>query len=308
MKKTILLSLFLAIIIAGKAQSNIEATTSTGQKVILHTNNTWKYNSSIAQKPIITNCSVTELMKQNGPLKEGVIAHKEYTLAYNSTYRLASSVSYELTKVMLLTQPRMERSDKFTRDPGVKADVSAMDGDYKKSGYDRGHLCPAADMSHSEKAMEETFYYSNMSPQKPGFNRGIWKKLEEQVRTWAIENSEVYVVTGPVLGSKYVTKENDLFVPKYFYKVILDYSDPGVKGIGFILPNESSSADLSSFAVSIDSVEKFTGIDFFPSLPDDQEKVIESSYDYSMWSVPTISTTNATLRENNHFVVFYAPH
>lgn len=300
MKRIILFTFFLFIIIEGKTQSNIEATTSTGQKIILYSNNTWEYKKNTTTKQITPSSSVIGLKKTSDIQNETVINHAEYLLSYNTTYRLASLVSYELTKEILLKQPRIERLNKFNRDPNVKVEVSAMDGDYRKSGYDKGHLCPAADMSHSKQAMEETFYYSNISPQKPEFNRGIWKSLEELVRSWAIENEKIYIVTGPVLGNKYVTEENDLFIPRFFYKVILDYNNPGVKGIGFILPNENTTEKLSHFAVSIDSVEKFTGIDFFPALPDDQEQIIESLCDYNLWCIPTISTENVI--PNNHTV------
>ena len=145
-------------------------------------------------------------------------------------------------------------------------------------------MAPAGDMGWSVTSMAESFYYSNMSPQEPGFNRGIWKKLEELVRTWAIDYQSIYVVTGPILTKGLKTiGEHHVAVPKYYYKVILDYHSSGAKGIGFILPNSSSSKCLRSYAVTIDSVEHFTGIDFFPQLPDDQEKVIESTITLSSW-------------------------
>ena len=110
---------------------------------------------------------------------------------------------------------------------------------------------------------------------------------------WALDNDKIYVATGPVLSAKYVTKEKSLYVPKYFYKVLLDYEAPEVKGIGFIIPNESSSEPLSSFAVSIDSVEAMTGIDFFSALPDKEEKIIESVCDYSLWDKQSSSVYSA---------------
>ena len=127
---------------------------------------------------------------------------------------------------------------------------------------------------------------SNMSPQKPGFNRGIWKKLEGSVRNWAVDNGEIYIVTGPILTGSYPTiGYNKVSVPSYYYKVILDYREPDIKGIGFILPNEKSSSSLQSFAVTIDEVERRTGIDFYYSLPDDIEEQIESIVDISKWSL-----------------------
>jgi endonuclease G len=222
--------------------------------------------------------------------KEDVIPHTGYTLSYNEKYEQANWVAYELTKEE--TNKLFDRSNKFKPDPLVKTGT-ANDADYAGSGYDKGHLAPAADMEWSETAMEESFYYSNMSPQEPGFNRGIWKKLEELVRTWAIENNSIYIVTGPVLTSGLPTIGPDrVAVPKYFYKVILDYTEPGIKGIGFIIPNESSGEQLQSYTVTIDSVEKFTGIDFFPLLPDDQEDIIESTLDLKAWIWDESKTTD----------------
>jgi endonuclease G len=124
-----------------------------------------------------------------------------------------------------------------------------------------------------------------MSPQVPSFNRGIWKKLEALVRTWAIENNSIYVVTGPILTKGLETIGPDkVSVPKYYYKVILDYTEPGIKGIGFILPNEGTKENLENFALSIDSVERATGIDFFNLLDNRQENEIEKTLCLSCWS------------------------
>ena len=211
-----------------------------------------------------------------------VIKHTGYSLLYSETHEQATWVAYELTNAE--TNKIAERGNKFITDPKVTTQ-SANAQDYKGSGYDKGHLAAAADMGWSVTTMAESFYYSNMSPQVPGFNRGIWKKLEERVRVWAIENKAVYIVTGPVLSVGLKTiGPNKVSIPNYYYKVILDYTEPDIKGIGFIIPNASSSQPLKSFAVSIDSVEKQTGIDFFPLLPDVQEKQIESTLCVKCWT------------------------
>jgi endonuclease G len=140
-------------------------------------------------------------------------------------------------------------------------------------------------MGWSSTTMIESFYYSNMSPQQPGFNRGIWKNLESLVRTWATENESIYVVTGPVLTQGLPTIGwNKVAIPNYYYKVILDYRNPSIKGIGFVLPNTSSKEPLQRFALSIDSVEKITGSDFFYSLPNDQEESIEAELCIPCWT------------------------
>lgn len=178
----------------------------------------------------------------------------------------------------------MKRTNNFRPDQKVKTGSATLT-DYKGSGYDRGHLAPAADMKWSATAMSESFYMSNMSPQRPGFNRGIWKRLEQLVRTWAVEYEEIHVVTGPVLkGSFKSIGPNQVSVPEYYYKVVLDYKKPELKGIGLILANASSKKPLRNYAVTIDYVESITGINFFVDLPDNIEEEIESNLDLSMWS------------------------
>ena len=184
----------------------------------------------------------------------------------------------------------MGRTNDFREDYKVKTGSASL-SDYKGSGYDRGHLAPAGDMKMSSTAMSESFFMSNMSPQHPSFNRGIWKKLEGSVRNWADDNGEIHIVTGPILNEQFSTiGYNGVSIPNYYYKVILDYKEPGLKGIGFILLHEKSSSSLKSFAVSIDEVERRTGIDFYHSLPDEIENQIESTIDISKWSFRSSSS------------------
>ena len=179
-----------------------------------------------------------------------------------------------------------ERKDNFREDKAVSTGSATLN-DYKKSGYDRGHMAPAADFRWSFDAMNDTFYLSNMCPQTHAFNAGIWSDLEEAVRSIAYEDECIYVVTGPVLtdGPYETIGENKVAVPNYFYKVILDYSAPTVKAIGFIMPHENSKEPLSYFAVTVDEVEDMTGLDFFPLLPDDEEEKLESSLDTTLWAL-----------------------
>ena len=223
--------------------------------------------------------------------QDQTITHTGYTLSYNKTYHIANWVAYELTAEE--TQAVVKRNNHFIPDP-LLSSVSASNSDYKNSGYDRGHLAPAADMEYSYQTMVESFYLSNMSPQNPSFNRGIWSKLEKQVRQWAVDDGAVYVVTGTVLAKGLPTIGYDrITVPRYFYKVILDYTEPEIKSIGFIMPNEGSQEPLQHYAVTIDSVERFSGTDFFYQLPDDQEKIIESTIDLSKWSWTATSTSSS---------------
>lgn len=216
--------------------------------------------------------------------KDGeIVKHRFYTLSYAEKYEQAEWVTYELTRTMAQHED-VKRNDDFRPDPDVPTG-SATPEDYSNSGYDRGHLCPAGDMEFSEKAMNETFYMSNMSPQEPAFNRGIWKHLEEMVRKWALQNQKIYIVTGGVLTDGLPTiGRNKVSAPKYFYKIILDYEEPEIKAIAFLIPNERSKKQLSAFVVPIDSVEALTGIDFFPALPDGLENELEKTSDLKQWS------------------------
>ena len=130
-------------------------------------------------------------------------------------------------------------------------------------------------MSWSLQVMQESFYYSNMSPQLPGFNRGIWKKLEEKVRDWTILYDSLYVVTGPVLEAGLPTiGPNQVSVPRYYYKALI--APKQQKGIAFLLPNAKSAADIFYFSMTIDALEAKLGRDFFYQLTDQLEQQIES--------------------------------
>lgn len=216
--------------------------------------------------------------------KEQVIKHEGYTVSYNSEYKIANWVAYELTSQEAKSK-KAERSNKFVPDPMLK-DATATNEDYTRTGYDRGHMAPAGDMKWSAKAMRESFYFSNICPQKPGLNRGIWKELEEQSRLWAMDNGKVLIITGPVISNdmKRLGK-NRVGVPPSFYKVICTVMNNKPQAIAFLLENKDyRNTSLRSMAISVDSAEKVTGIDFFPSFPDAVEKVMEASVNLDSWS------------------------
>lgn len=204
-----------------------------------------------------------------------ILKRTGYTASYNADYKTPHWVAWELTKKE--TQGTETRTDKFLPDPDVLG-AKAYTTDYTNSGYDRGHMAPAADMKWSRQAMEESFYLSNICPQNPNLNRGDWNDLEEQSRQWAKKYGRIYIVCGPIYDSKRPKRigNNKVAVPDAFYKVILvnDKKDP--KAIGFIFPNKAGSKPLERYAVSVDSVEKRTDIDFFPALPDEVENRIEA--------------------------------
>ena len=211
-----------------------------------------------------------------------IINHTYYSLSYSDANRQAEWVFYNLTPEQI--NGTQARTDDFRADALVKNNP-VKSTDYTGSGYDRGHLCPAADMSLNLTSMSETFYMSNMTPQNPSFNRGIWSTLEDKVRSWAIEKNGVYVATGPILNNNCGAISNGtITVPCSFYKIV--YKDTGADkiAVAFILNNQGSTANLKTFVCNIDQIETLTGIDFFSALPDDVENKLESSIYTSNWS------------------------
>jgi endonuclease G len=212
---------------------------------------------------------------------ESYLQHVAYGFVYDEVHEQAKWIAYCLTKKEALGT--LERSDNFKEDPLVTSGT-ASDRDYAKSGYDRGHLAPAADMRWSEISMNESFYYSNMSPQIPAFNRGIWKKLEEKVRDWAVALDSILIVTGPILTPNLSRiGSNQVSIPQYYYKAIIDFKGSQSKAIAFMLPNAGSKRPLMDFALSINELEKLTNIDFFYQIDDSLEKSLESVICKTCW-------------------------
>ncbi|WP_280778450.1 DNA/RNA non-specific endonuclease [Parabacteroides sp. PM5-20] len=240
--------------------------------------------SSSVQKKKLTFPEKAEIPRLQTKKEEQVIYHEGYTVSYNSNYKIANWVAWELTAKEAQSK-KVERKNKFVSDPKVKG-ATARNEDYTRTGYDRGHLAPAGDMKWSDKAMRESFYLSNICPQDPALNRGVWKTLEEQSRLWALDYEVLLIAAGPVIkGDLKRLGTNRIGVPTHFYKVICTITDNKYQGIAFLLENKDyKNVSLQSLAIPIDSVEKVTGIDFFHLLPDDQERIMESKVDLDCWS------------------------
>jgi endonuclease G, mitochondrial len=224
-----------------------------------------------------------------------IVHHSGFTLEYAEKFEQAKWVAYVLTKER--ASASIPRTDNFRPDPFV-ATGSAQLGDYKNSGFDRGHLFPAGD-AWDTGSMNDCFYLSNMSPQIHAFNAGIWEKLETQVRDWAFKMDSLFIVTAGVLRDGLPTIGIDsVAIPEYFYKAILWKKGTDVSGIGFILKSENSSLPLKSFAITIDSVERMTGIDFYPQLPDSVEAAAESHIDTLKW-FPTTEIIKKTIHKKS---------
>ena len=211
-----------------------------------------------------------------------VVKHLYYTLSYNEKYENSEWVAYSLSPKQISHQ-QINRPH-FIRDPLVKT-RSAHYKNYYPNGYEKGHLLPAADRRFSYEAFDETFYTSNVSPMDHYFNSGIWNQLEKQVRYWVKRYGKLYIVTGGVLqpGLERIGRER-VAVPDYFYKIILDYHQPHkARIIGFLIPHKDLHKDLRNFVVPVDSIEKVTGIDFFPALPDNLENKLEQEKHPEQW-------------------------
>lgn len=231
----------------------------------------------------LTLSAGAELPLTPSHLTEEVVVHKGYTASYNQDYLIPNWVAYELTVKEI--KGKATRNNQFVEDPDLKG-KSATDKDYYSSGYDRGHMAPAGDMKWDTQAMDESFYFSNICPQAPNLNRGVWRILEEALRERVRQDSAILIVCGPIVDDRQKKRigKNKVRVPQSFFKVIVTpYSDP-IKGIGFIFPNDDCPEKLSTYAVPIDEVERITGIDFFHKLPKAIEEKVESECQFDEWA------------------------
>ena len=211
-----------------------------------------------------------------------VLHHEGYSLSYSEPHEQAEWVAYELKKAHLSTSKH--KRPYFEIDKAVKTGAAHW-RNYKKSGYDRGHLCPAGDRRYSKFAHDETFLTSNISPQKHPFNAGVWNRLEQKVRYWARKYDGVFVVTGGILKGKMKTIGQDkVSVPNQFYKVLIDNNTGKTKMIAFLMPHKDSNKPLYEFVVPVDDIERLTGIDFSPQLDDALENKLEASSSYKDWN------------------------
>lgn len=211
-----------------------------------------------------------------------IVHHEGYSLSYSEPHEQAEWVAYELKKSHL-SNTNFKRPY-FEIDKAVKTKAAHW-RNYKKSGYDKGHLCPAGDRKYSKFAHDETFLTSNISPQEHAFNAGVWNRLEQKVRYWANKYNGVYVVSGGILkGNMKTIGDENVSVPNQFYKVLIDNNSGTPKVLGFLMDHEDSNKPLYKFVVPIDKIEALTGIDFFPELDDAIENKMEASSSYKAWS------------------------
>lgn len=215
-------------------------------------------------------------------LPEQVLRRTGYVVSYNRDTRLPNWVAWHLTAEH--TNGAAKRPSRaFHEDEEVPA-PRAEDRDYYNSGYDRGHMCPAADNKWSGDAMLESFLFTNMCPQNHNLNVGDWNEMENQCRRWAQLYGGIYIVCGPVLykGKHKTIGRNKVVVPEAFFKVVLCLAGTP-KAIGFIYKNVAGDRPKGDYVNTVDEVERITGFDFFHDLPDDVEAAVEASCSLSDW-------------------------
>ncbi len=242
-------------------------------------NNTFKIKEEIE---IVDSTIISKMIRVDflfpASSENQVVYHEKYSFSYSEKDEQSEWVAYKLFKNSINNS--VKRKNNFREDQKVITGSSILN-DYKNSGYDKGHLVPAKTMSFSEETMSESFYMSNMSPQKPSFNRGVWKRLEEKVRSWISISDSLYVITGPILNNPIERiGENRVAVPNFYYKSIIRFKNNKFFGIGFLLKNEKSNKKPYNFSVSIDSIEKVTGLNFFYQLDSLTQNRIESNSSY----------------------------
>lgn len=254
---------------------------STPQKSTTQSaNNSSKQTTTIAATKTFNTTGLELPTTAQGRVTQ-IIKHVGYITCYNANWLIPNWVAYDLTKKEVHgTFPRPKKP--FEPDPLVKG-KSAEHGDYTNSGYSRGHMAPAADMKWSEQAMNESFYLSNICPQLAELNGGVWERLEERCRALADEGT-VYICCGPIMSSSPKRiGSNGVAVSAKFFKVLCMQRKGHWQAIGFIMPNSAIKGIMFDYAMSVDEVERATGHNFFPSLPDDIEKVIESAWKMKDW-------------------------
>ena len=231
-----------------------------------------------------------EALLRPAPMKKGtpekILRRRGYITSYNSYTKLPNWVAWELNAERLVE--RESRTDDFLPDPDLPPAEAVTTDDYKRSGWDRGHMCPAGDNRWNWRAMQESFYMTNICPQHHNLNRGDWKELEEACRAWAQCEESIYIVCGPVFYNqkhRTIGREHIVTVPEAFFKVVLCTGAPQPKAIGFIFKNTAGNNRLDKYVNSVDEVERITGIDFFPVLPDDVERRVEAQCNPELWGL-----------------------
>ncbi len=215
---------------------------------------------------------------------ERLLKRMAYTLSFNRETNQPNWVAWCLEDSE--TDGNIRRREEFLADTDIPLPHRVEPSDYSYSGYDRGHMAPAADMKFDAQAMRECFYMSNICPQTHELNAGAWSKLEKACRRWAEKFGEVYIVCGPIFYKgkhKSIGKNLVIPVPDAFFKCVYGVNNGTPQAIGFVMKNNASKQNMNASAMTVDEVEEITGMDFFPNLPDKTEYKVESECSIKSW-------------------------
>lgn len=241
----------------------------------IENNHSWKDKNSL------DNIDLYEVI-----LPEGTPSQiKEYTgfkLSFNKENRTPNYVSWELLGSEV--NGNESRNNNFHQDPEIEGCPDQYA--YKNSGYDRGHLCPAADQKWSFQAMNDCFVMANMCPQAPELNQRAWQTLEDKERQWARRDSALWIVAGPIYQDSDTERIGSykVRVPSAFFKVFLAKDIPSPRAIAFVYPNALSPGNMQNYAMSVYELEEITGYDFFSALDDEIEEMVEAKYSFKEWN------------------------
>lgn len=215
-----------------------------------------------------------------------IVTHVGYTAAYDTVRHIPRWVAYELTHEELRGNVPRQGNDCWMQDSNISYS-QADSKDYRRSGWSRGHMAPAADMKWSEQAMRESFLLTNICPQDSTLNGNSWERTERLGRRLARRYGKVWIVCGPVFyDNRFGTiGNNKVAVPDAFFKAFLVNREGQYAAIGFIMYNTPEMQELKASSMSVDEVETATGLDLFPALPDDIEEDVESNIESRWWGI-----------------------
>lgn len=212
------------------------------------------------------------------------IQYEGFRVTFSPTHHQPAFVAWEMDAEKASAEVADRKDFNFRSDDNV--DGCPTLADYRRSGYDRGHMAPAADMKWSTQAMADCHYLTNICPQDNALNGGPWSTVEKNTRTWTQHFGRLYIVAGPVLNDILTDTigETGIPVPERFFKVIIAPEADPPMGIAFLMPNHRFEGGAQATVTSIDNIEAITGYDFFSSLPDDIEQYIEQQHALAPWN------------------------
>ena len=252
-------------------------------------NNSNNFATGIVELPALRN-GVNDVFVTHSTTFKGQKV-TSFSMEYDKSKKHSRWIAFRFDNQTRLQEAT--RSDEFIPDPSLDMEYQRTQVDFGKKGYDRGHLCASADRLYQQEANDQTFYYTNMSPQRNNFNTGVWLALEGQVQSWGrscTASDTLYVVKGGTIDKEeqvkeYIGGDRSKPVPKYYYMALLFKKGDSFKAIAFWMEHTDSpkSTKLVDYALSIDELEEKTGIDFFPSLNDNLENALEATYSTKAW-------------------------